>query len=75
MRPDEHKKKHRAEYKKKHGIPSKKTTSKEKNETTKDASPTENREEEALADKDEVLNRFEKLTELVWSQMQILKLV
>ncbi|KAL9954622.1 hypothetical protein ACROYT_G042186 [Oculina patagonica] len=53
MRPDEHKKKHRAEYKKKHGISNKKTASRERHETTKDVNPTETREEEALADTDE----------------------
>lgn len=54
MRPDEHKKKQRADYKKKHGISNKKTASKEKQESSKDLNPTDTREEEDLADTDEV---------------------
>ena len=55
MRPDEHKKKHRAEYKKKHGISNKKTTSKEKNETDKGTNSTESQENDALSETEEVI--------------------
>ena len=54
MRPDEHKKKHRAEYKKKHGISNKKTASKETHDTVKDTPNTEAQEKEVLADTDQV---------------------
>jgi len=54
MRPDEHKKKQRAEYKKKHGISNKKTASKEKHETTKTADATETQEGDDLADTSQV---------------------
>ena len=56
MRPDEHKKKHRAEYKKKHGISNKKTASKERNEAVKDKNSTEAQGKEVLADNDAVNN-------------------
>lgn len=55
MRPDEHKKKQRADYKKKHGISNKKTTSKEKTENAKTVNPTETQEGDGLADTSQVL--------------------
>lgn len=54
MRPDEHKKKQRADYKKKHGISNKKTASKEKPETTKVVNATETQERDGLADTHQV---------------------
>lgn len=54
MRPDEHKKKQRADYKKKHGISNKKTTSKEKTETAKTVNPTETQGGDGLADTSQV---------------------
>lgn len=69
MRPDEHKKKQRAEYKKKHGISNRKTASKEKQESSKDINPTDTREEEDTADTNEVFRLFRavfKDWELSW---------
>ena len=54
MRPDEHKKKQRADYKKKHGISNKKTASKEKHETAKTANAAETQEGDDLADTSQV---------------------
>ena len=56
MRPDEHKKKHRAQYKKKHGISGKKTTSKEKKETNEGKESTESQGNVDLAETDGVMN-------------------
>lgn len=56
MRPDEHKKKQRAQYKKKHGISGKKTTSKEKKETNEGKESTESQGNVDLAETDEVMN-------------------
>lgn len=56
MRPDEHKKKQRAQYKKKHGISEKKTTSKEKKETNEGKESTESQGNVDLAETDGVMN-------------------
>lgn len=56
MRPDEHKKKQRAQYKKKHGISGKKTTSKEKKETNEGKESTESQGNVDLAETDGVMN-------------------
>lgn len=56
MRPDEHKKKQRAQYKKKHGISGKKTTSKEKKETNEGKESTELQGNVDLAETDGVMN-------------------
>lgn len=56
MRPDEHKKKQRAQYKKKHGIPEKKTTSKEKKENNEGKESTESQGNVDLAETDGVMN-------------------
>lgn len=69
MRPDEHKKKQRADYKKKHGISNKKTTSKEKTETAKTVNPTETQEGDGLADTSQV--RFDRLQNVRESLMLI----
>ena len=61
MRPDEHKKKQRADYKKKHGISNKKTTSKEKQEATKTVNATETQEGDGLADTNQVTYHVRKL--------------
>ena len=54
MRPDEHKKKHRAEYKKKHGICNKKTASKERNETNKEGTNAETQTRAVVVENEEV---------------------
>lgn len=54
MRPDEHKKKQRADYKKKHGISNKKTASKEKHEATKTSNATETQEGDDLGNTSKV---------------------
>ena len=54
MRPDEHKKKHRAEYKKKHGICNKKTASKERNDTDKEGTNAETQTREFVVENEEV---------------------
>ena len=54
MRPDEHKKKQRADYKKKHGISNKKTPLKERNETPKDGNSTQDQEKDVLGETEEV---------------------
>lgn len=56
MRPDEHKKKQRAQYKKKHGISGKKTTSKEKKETNEGKESTESQGNVDQAETDGVMN-------------------
>lgn len=56
MRPDEHKKKQRAQYKKKHGISGKKTTSIEKKETNEGKESTESQGNVDLAETDGVMN-------------------
>ena len=56
MRPDEHKKKQRAQYKKKHGISGKKTTSKEKKETNEGKESTESQGNADLGETDGVMN-------------------
>lgn len=56
MRPDEHKKKQRAQYKKKHGISERKTTSKEKKETNEGKESTESQGNVDLAETDGVMN-------------------
>ena len=56
MRPDEHKKKQRAQYKKKHGISGKKTTSKEKKKTNEGKESTESQGNVDLAETDGVMN-------------------
>lgn len=54
MRPDEHKKKRRADYKKKHGISNKKAAPKETHEATKDRNNADAQEKEVLEENDEV---------------------
>lgn len=56
MRPDEHKKKQRAQYKKKHGISGKKTTSKEKKEANEGKESTESQGNVDLAETAGVMN-------------------
>lgn len=62
MRPDEHKKKQRADYKKKHGITNKKTASKEKSETTKAANTAETQNGDDLADISQVRSDVRNLS-------------
>ena len=54
MRPDEHKKKQRADYKKKHGISKKKTLLKESKETAKDGNNAQDQEKDVLFETEEV---------------------
>ena len=62
MRPDEHKKKQRADYKKKHGISNKKTASKEKHEATKTSNATETQEGDDLGNTSKVASlQFSKM--------------
>lgn len=58
MRPDEHKKKQRADYKKKHGISNKKTASKEKHEAAKTSNVTETQEGDDLGNTSKVRSQF-----------------
>lgn len=58
MRPDEHKKKQRADYKKKHGISNKKTASKEKHEATKTSNASETQEGDDLGNTSKVRSQF-----------------
>ena len=69
MRPDEHKKKQRADYKKKHGISNKKTASKEKHEATKTSNATETQEGDDLGNTSKVAT-FELLVKLVFQNVQ-----
>ena len=73
MRPDEQKKKQRADYKKKHGISNKKTTSKEKTETAKTVNPTETQEGDGLADISQVRSSrvFDRLQNIRESLMLV----
>ena len=54
MRPDEHKKKQRAEYKKKHGICNKKKASKDRNEANKEDTNAETQTREVVVENEEV---------------------
>lgn len=54
MRPDEHKRKQRADYKKKHGIPSKKAVPKGDKETSKDKREAQHLENVDLGEIDQV---------------------
>lgn len=54
MRPDEHKRKQRADYKKKHGIPSKKALPKGDKETSKDKREAQHLENVDLGEIDQV---------------------
>ncbi len=71
MRPDEHKKKQRADYKKKHGISNKKTASKEKHEATKTSNATETQEGDDLGNTSKVAT-FEYLlpVKLIFQNVQ-----